>query len=192
MTTAIFGLNPVGAVIAWLKSYTNTPSLSAQGRTEYVECNGQTLSDAQSVYNGQVIPNLNNSGGAGSNVFLRGNTVSGGTGGSLCVSLSATVSLCASLTTSSASAGITLSGNTDNGSANLSQSTAVVDTTGVGSTVSALTYDQDSGHSHGVGAISVNDPTHAHGLSLCTSASLSGSTTAQPPYYDVVWIVRIK
>jgi hypothetical protein len=71
------GAVPVGAVIAWLKSYSNTPSLPAG----YVECNGQTLSDSGSVYNGQVIPNLNASGG-GTKRFLRGSTTSGTTGGS--------------------------------------------------------------------------------------------------------------
>jgi len=43
----------------------------------WVECSGQTLSDAESVLNGIVIPNLN-----GQNRFLRGNATSGGTGGS--------------------------------------------------------------------------------------------------------------
>jgi len=64
---------PIGGVIAWHKTFANTPALPAQ----FVECNGQTLSDAASVYNGQVIPNLN-----GNNNFLRGNSTSGGTGGS--------------------------------------------------------------------------------------------------------------
>lgn len=67
---------PVGGVVAWLKSYTNTPALPSG----FVECNGQTLSDADSVYNGQVIPNLNGSGG-GTQRFLRGATTSGTTGG---------------------------------------------------------------------------------------------------------------
>jgi hypothetical protein len=71
------GMVPVGAVIAWLKSYTNTPALDDR----FVECNGQTLSDAGSVYNGQTIPNLNASGG-GDKRFLRGSTTSGTTGGS--------------------------------------------------------------------------------------------------------------
>ena len=65
-------LMPVGAVIPWLKTYTNTPALS----TNWVECNGQTLSDAGSIFNGQVIPNLNAS------KFLRGSSTSGTTGGS--------------------------------------------------------------------------------------------------------------
>lgn len=67
----------VGHVSAFLKSLTNTPSLTSR----MVECNGQTLSDAQSVYNGVVIPNLNASGG-GTKRFLRGSTTSGSTGGS--------------------------------------------------------------------------------------------------------------
>lgn len=70
------GLVLVGAVVAWAKSFTNTPALPS----EYVECNGQTLSDAQSVFNGQTIPNLNASGG-GSQRFLRGSSTSGSTGG---------------------------------------------------------------------------------------------------------------
>lgn len=67
------GASPVGTIVGWLKSFTNTPSIPAG----WVECNGQTLGDAGSVYNGQVIPNLN-----GDNRFLRGNATSGGTGGS--------------------------------------------------------------------------------------------------------------
>jgi hypothetical protein len=64
--------SPVGSVVAWLKNYTNTPALP----DNWVECNGQTLSDADSVYNGQTIPDLN-----GDNRFLRGNSTSGDTGG---------------------------------------------------------------------------------------------------------------
>jgi len=69
------GLVPIGAVIPWHKSLTNTiPALPS----EFVECNGQTLSDAGSVFNGRVIPNLN-----GNNQFIRGNSTSGTTGGNL-------------------------------------------------------------------------------------------------------------
>lgn len=69
--------SPIGAIHAWLKTYTNTPALPAG----WVECNGQVLSDAGSVYNGQTIPNLNGS-GATTQRFLRGSTTSGTTGGS--------------------------------------------------------------------------------------------------------------
>jgi hypothetical protein len=72
------GVVPIGGVTAWMKSYPNTPSLSLSD--EWVECNGQTLSDSYSLYNGQVIPDLN--GSLGTQRFLRGATASGGTGGS--------------------------------------------------------------------------------------------------------------
>jgi hypothetical protein len=66
--------NPIGAIIAWAKSFPNTPSLPSN----YVECNGQVLNDAASPYNGQTIPDLN-----GEARFLRGGTTSGATGGSV-------------------------------------------------------------------------------------------------------------
>lgn len=66
--------DPIGSVVAWLKSLTGTPALSSG----WVECNGQTISDAESVYNGVTIPNLN----GGSNRMLRGSSTSGTTGGS--------------------------------------------------------------------------------------------------------------
>lgn len=75
------GLNatqpPVGAVVAWLKTFTNTPPTLPLG---WVECDGQTLNNSNSVYTGQVIPNLN--GVSGTQRFLRGSLTSGSTGGS--------------------------------------------------------------------------------------------------------------
>lgn len=68
--------SPIGSVIAWLKSYTNTPALPSG----WVECNGQTLSDAGSVYNGQVIPDLNGY-LVTTQRFLRGSTSTGSIGG---------------------------------------------------------------------------------------------------------------
>ena len=63
---------PIGGVLAWVKNLTGVPDLT----TNYVECNGQVLSDADSPLNGETIPDLN-----GSNYFLRGASTSGGTGG---------------------------------------------------------------------------------------------------------------
>ena len=72
------GIVPVGGVIAWLKSLTNTPTLPS----EWLECNGQVLTggsaDAQSVYNGGTLPNLNGA-SSGTKRFLRGAATSGGT-----------------------------------------------------------------------------------------------------------------
>lgn len=76
-TIGAMGYVPIGTVLPWLKSYTNTPTLLSDS---FVECNGQTLSDADSPYNGQTIPDLN--GSSGTPCFLRGNTSSGNTGGS--------------------------------------------------------------------------------------------------------------
>ncbi len=67
---------PIGTIMAWHKSLAGTPALP-EG---WVECNGQVLNDAGSPYNGQTMPDLNNtpSGGyTGGGRFLRGGTVSG-------------------------------------------------------------------------------------------------------------------
>ncbi|GAH18087.1 unnamed protein product, partial [marine sediment metagenome] len=69
---------PVGTVLPWLKSYTNTPALP----DEFVECNGQVLDDGDSVYDGQTIPDLN-----GGNRFLRGAATSGTTGGAATINI---------------------------------------------------------------------------------------------------------
>jgi hypothetical protein len=66
---------PIGGVIGWVKSYSSTPQRLNES---YVECNGQTLSDVQSPYNGQVLPDLN----VAAQRFLRGSSTSGSTGGS--------------------------------------------------------------------------------------------------------------
>lgn len=120
---------PVGGVIAWLKSFTNTPALP----TGYVECNGQVLSDASSVYNGLTIPNLNGSGGS-TKRFLRGSTTSGSTGGS-----------------------------------------------------------ETHFHSYSLSTITIS---YASGTNFASAISSStggtSSTTDIPPYYEVVWIIRIK
>ncbi len=63
---------PVGGIVAWVKTLAGVPNL-AEG---WVECDGSVLIDSQSSLNGQTIPDLN--GGE----FLRGDTTSGGTGGS--------------------------------------------------------------------------------------------------------------
>jgi len=59
---------PIGAIIAWHKSFANTPALS----DNFVECNGQVLDDEESPYHTQTIPNLN-----GDARFLRGGETSG-------------------------------------------------------------------------------------------------------------------
>jgi hypothetical protein len=60
----------IGCIYAFVKSYTNTPELGI----EFVECNGQRISDATSPLNNMLTPNLNTR-------FLRGATASGSIGG---------------------------------------------------------------------------------------------------------------
>lgn len=69
---------PIGAILPWLKSLSGTVSLPAN----FVECNGQTISDVDSVYNNVAIPDLNTT-----NRFLRGASTSGSTGGAETVTL---------------------------------------------------------------------------------------------------------
>jgi hypothetical protein len=67
------GMVPIGTILPWHKNLTGVPSLTDQ----FVECNGQTISDSESPLNGQSTPDLNTS-----KRFLRGNTASGAMGGS--------------------------------------------------------------------------------------------------------------
>jgi hypothetical protein len=72
---------PIGGIVPWMKSITNMPALPG----EFVECNGQTISDTQSPYS-TAVPNLNGSGVTqrflrGSSVQSSGQYVSGNCGG---------------------------------------------------------------------------------------------------------------
>ena len=69
------GIVPIGSVVAWFKTLAGAPPLLPN----YVECNGQVLDDGDSPLNGATIPDLN--GSAGTQMFLRGHTASGGVGG---------------------------------------------------------------------------------------------------------------
>lgn len=67
---------PIGSILPWHKSFANTPALPSG----WLECNGQTISDAGSPYNGQTLPNLNSNtqdGSTSSGMFLRGASTSG-------------------------------------------------------------------------------------------------------------------
>lgn len=59
---------PIGSIIAWHKSLTGTPALPPN----WAECNGQTVTDTESPYYDEALPNLN-----GSSLFLRGASASG-------------------------------------------------------------------------------------------------------------------
>jgi len=67
---------PIGSIVAWMKSMQGTPPIPE----DWLECNGQVVSDPESPYDGESVPDLN---GAGEpKRFLRGSLQSGATGGS--------------------------------------------------------------------------------------------------------------
>jgi hypothetical protein len=72
LTNSACGFVPIGGVVDWLKNLTGCPALP----DNFVECNGQLLSDPESVFDNVTIPDLNSN-----NYFLRANATSGGTGG---------------------------------------------------------------------------------------------------------------
>ena len=66
---------PIGIIIPWHKSMTGVPGTLPAG---WLECNGQTISDASSPLNGQTLPDLNSQlWGGGRGHYLRGGTTSG-------------------------------------------------------------------------------------------------------------------
>lgn len=166
---------PIGSVLAWLKTFTNTPALPSG----WVECNGQVLSDADSVYNGQTIPDLN-----GNNNFLRGNSTSGGTGGASTYDLSHTHT--------GPSHTHDVSGTTGSGSAHQhtvgfqggqTDAGAGGGQTGAGTTVNS---GEESSHNHSFSDTSTTGGTEA------TGSGGSSTQSTLPPYYNVVWIMRVK
>lgn len=66
------GIIPIKGVIPWFKSLGPTTTLPYN----FVECNGQVLTDPDSILNGQTMPDLNNT-----QRFIRGSSTSGTTGG---------------------------------------------------------------------------------------------------------------
>ena len=146
---------PVGTILPWLKSFTGTPALP----DGYVECAGQVLSDADSVYNGETIPDLN--GG----IFLRGDTTSGGTGGS--DTMAHTHTGTASGTTGSEDSHTHAIATTDQ-------------------TVITGSYKKINTSETGAGSA------HSHSFSDDFTTSAASNDENRPPYYNVVWIMRIK
>jgi hypothetical protein len=70
---ALNQLVPIGAVLPWFKDIPGVPALPSC----FVECNGQTLNDPESLLDGQLMPDIN----TGAARFIRGGVNSGATGG---------------------------------------------------------------------------------------------------------------
>jgi hypothetical protein len=155
-------LSPIGSITAWDKTPIQTPSIP-EG---WVECNGQTISDAESVYNGVTIKNLNGSGG-GTKRFIRGSTTSGTIGGTGCHTHSIA---CTGYTCVSTQINLCATGYT--GCTTIVQS-------GCGATVASPTHSHSvSGCGFGIG--------HSH-LNPDTDYS-----DHLPQHIEMVYIMRIK
>jgi hypothetical protein len=70
---AVSGLVPIGGVIPWFKDTPGVPALPSN----FVECNGQVLTDSESPLDGQFMPDIN----TGAQRFIRGGVNSGAIGG---------------------------------------------------------------------------------------------------------------
>lgn len=68
-----YGLVPIGGFTFYSPSITGVPALGP----DFVQCNGQIITDTQSTLFGQTVPNLN-----GNGQFLRAGPGGGTTGGS--------------------------------------------------------------------------------------------------------------
>ena len=157
------GMVPIGGVVAWFKSITGVPSLTAQ----FTECNGQTLSDPTSPLNGQVIPDLNGFLSGAVKRFLRG----GGAGDGA---------------TSPASDDGT--GNTAGGSETHQHATPFI----CNYATDAIGYTTAAPWGTG-SAFSMNRYIVTSGAAAASVAGYNTSATSTPPsYYETVWVMRIK
>lgn len=149
---------PVGTIMSWAKSMPNTPPLEGV----WVECNGQTLSDPESPYDGQAIPNLN-----GENRFLKGSTSSGAVGGATSHNHYSPLRI----RQSGLYVGI---GGWGQGSPNFNDHYMYLDSAG-GSEVFAKNWQIGNGFA---------------GSNYNTYKTSVTETT--PPHYEVVWIIKVK
>jgi hypothetical protein len=70
---ALANIVPIGAILPWAK---NSFGVVLTLPENFLECNGQTVNDAESPMDGEALPNLN-----GEGRFLRGAALSGDVGG---------------------------------------------------------------------------------------------------------------
>jgi hypothetical protein len=125
--TALAELVPIGGIIPWAK---NSFGVALTLPENFMECNGQAVADAESPLDGETLPNLN-----GGQYFLRGNALSGDTGGSL-----------------------------------------------------THTHDIEIGS----GFDGVNVDNGGSGQSLDANPKSTGQGSSLPPYYEVVYVMRVK
>jgi len=188
---------PIGSIMAWLKSFANTPQDLPTG---WVEADGSVVDDADSVYDTQTLPDLN--GGE----FIRGDATSGGTGGSDTMAHTHTTNVTIDNHTALDIANDThdhndtfATGNESSHTHTITANTNAVETGAYPYRLMGITTSGGSAHNHSVTG-SVSNDTHSHGFDTNIDAhtennpatSAASNTENRPKYYNVVWIMRIK
>lgn len=181
---------PIGSVIATFPNLTgaySTAATTAADACGLVLCGGQTIADATSPMNGQVIPNINNS------VFLMGYSTAGTTGGA------ATHShqfyhehQIAAFATSGANAGMWMLNSGNPGVASFAVNDGVCE--------NALSQQNiyTSGSSQQGLFVNASSPsvTYSGGPISCPAGQGNTATTTSdsslPPYISAVFLMRIK
>lgn len=195
------GQVPVGSIVAWHKSFANTPALPSN----WLECNGQVVSDAGSPYNGQTLPDLN-----GGTRFLRGSSTSGTLQAGTVESHSHAMDhnhLQDAHTHTQNSHNHTQDAHTHVQNSHTHVQNAISLSTGTGNfpefRTDALTT-QDAGSTDATTAVNqsatatnqaataTNQNTTATNQAFSGSTSASGSSETRPINMSVVWIIRIK
>ena len=202
---------PIGTIMAWLKTLVHTPQVLPTG---WVECDGAVVSDADSVYDGDTLPDLN--GGE----FMRGFTTSGGTGGSDTmahthgVTSNVAVGNHIALTVNGHTNHTALTLNTDQHNHSFSDTSDNPSATLIVNNDAGATRTVASNfHTHDVSGTTNNDThghtfsqnidahsAHAFGQNISNHSVTNNGVTSDaasndaniPKYYNVVWIIRIK
>jgi len=190
------GLVPVGSVTAWFPNLLSSATLPAN----FVECNGQVISDAQSPLDGVTIPNLN--GGS----YLTGTTGTTGTSvgsNSLTLTMANLPNTTISGTSSAVSAG-TPAGTISVATAGAHTHTMTPVTSlygddigntngGDGQAIRVEETNSAGAHTHTATFTGTAMATHSH----TTNINLNGGVTQtainnRPQSFTVRWIMRIK
>lgn len=168
---------PVGGIIWWYKGLTGVPALPSG----WVECNGQVLSDAESLLNGQTMPNINTAGR-----FIRGSATAGTTQSSQNLQHAHTNSVSTGLGSLNTNIGVSFSMSGFGGNSwGQSQSGSPTYQTGL--------YGASPGYLNVSGALTIGVSQGMIGApSVVVTVNNSGSSEARPINISMVAIIRVK
>ena len=190
------GLIPLGCAIASFPNLTgayNCTATTAADSFGYVQCDGQTIADATSPMNGQVIPNIN------SRIFLMGSTTAGtASGGTNTRSFAHTHDTDSRLTDYSGTHTHTIASHTHQFSHNHQQNTSVPvpgGSTQYQAAGSNYTYNNTNTTTGGTGTLT-SDNNSAIAITLAhvhaTNSQSASTLDVTPVYITAKYIMRIR